>query len=287
MVYIALLFGFFAAVDTDHEGKVLPGTPWEQEARVPTWEEANLNQVGFMLGWCLLPQVGVGCGGAAFALFVHHGMRQQMSALEQLVCASAPRLSFRHTANVVAWCRLRDAVMWESQPQKVLLTCVVTVSAWWAVLGGAAFTCLRLSGSPTKGPTRYFVVCGWYALVGGLVSVSQLLAVASIDAAIERHRTMLRVELAKNAQIAAAFDATDVEQRNALSTDLRAALAAIAGELEVYDSNPAARYFCIFGVRASGVLKTIGSLLALQLVSLLFKSLGVMEDVHLEHFFVR
>eukprot|EP01046_Picozoa_sp_COSAG06_P060713 COSAG06_NODE_13019_length_1302_cov_0.939318_2_plen_241_part_00 len=240
-----------------------------------------------MLAWCGVVQTLVGYHGVAFALFVHHGMRQQMSALEQLVSASAPRLSFRHTANVVAWCRLRDEVMRTSQRQKVRLTCVVTVSAWWAVLGGAAFTCLRLAGSQSKGPTRYFIVCGWYALVGGLISVVQLLAVASIDAAIERHRTMLRVELAKNAQIAAALDATDVEQRNVVSTGLRAASAAIAGELEVYDSNPAARYFCIFGVRASGVLKTIGSLLALQLVSLLFKSLGVMEDVHLEHFFVR
>ena len=116
--------------------------------------------------------------------------------------------------------------------------------------------------------THNFITCGWYGIVGGLVSVFQLAAAAGIDASIESHRLMPKVELAKNALVAGTFDATDAEQSNLVSADLRASSTVIEGELEAYESNPESRYFYICGVRVATVLNTVGLLLASQAVTL-------------------
>lgn len=110
---VATRLGYNAAVGINMQGN-LEGNAWVRH--IPTYE--NPGTVKVMLGWCGSMQMLVVVMGAAAAYMYVIGsdiMRQQMAALEWMVSAPVPRLSFRHAANVAAWCRLRDEVMWKSQ----------------------------------------------------------------------------------------------------------------------------------------------------------------------------
>jgi hypothetical protein len=258
---LATIFGFHAAVGANFNNELLGERGFVQH--VPTYERTNPATLNWMLAWCAVGQCLVVVFGAVIAMLVAHLMRPQLAALQRLATGITPRLSFRHAPNVVAWCRLRDEIMQNNtvNNRKAFLTMLTTISASWALLGSVALGCLRLSDAPV---TRFYVTCGWFAIVGGLVSLFQLASIASIDAAIERHRAMLQEQLVINAQVAGTFDATDIEQRSLVAADLRAASAVIQGELDAYDTSPESRYFYIFGFRVKTVMHTVGLVLLSQ-----------------------
>jgi hypothetical protein len=163
--------------------------------------------------------------------------------------------------NVVAWCRLRDRMMAQEQKPLEMVLSITTMSVVGSLRAGGMAVGQWASGAPRS---PYYLSCLWYATVGGIMSIVQLLSTTVVTGAIQKQQGMLQEQLECVNQEAAVASKDDPHPEFGLSFQLRSASAAIRSELDTYNETPHRRFIYILGLPVGAVLKPMITIVASQ-----------------------
>ena len=254
---LAVYIGYIFMIDMPGENSKPPTSIVEAEPSY--WKEFLGGRCFFLVIQFVSVEFAV-----VFGAEFYRGTEASLGAVDDLVRGSPPALDLRRAENLVLWCRLRDHVLRSANGTRrfPMIAAAASISVCWALVAGLASALMVYLGSTATTPFR--AVCGWYALVGGLIAMIQVLAILFADGVVARTQRTLedQSEIVHREALMSQRngDPEDVARANVLRT----AADAINTELNIYRLTPERRFFYLFGVRVKTVLRSVASVVVAQ-----------------------